>query len=475
MSGIERPSVEILVHTTAPSRGQDDARYRAMARAHLDFEPACRLTIDQSPDSEVEDEEPNSELQEEPESQASYRPDHESGPAVWLKVSSQDSHLEHLSPSQAIPDSPDLSFNSVLDNADSPIFRGRLGRLGKLPAGTQTVMQNSMDSWQPPPSIIADSQPDNDLAMAEVSSPTRMPELFLHQIESSKVRSLGVAQGVETGIQLSNANNQSQSLVKQEQARPITSSGSPLPTPKNLTEIRSHRVLRHRKQSTYPQCPEGTAKRKHLDLSSDPIHTSPCASDKKAANARSKIPPSSTRPQKLQRIEAAPEMITSPKAIDPPSSPAPSGFRSSFTSVLQVLPPPPVTSMGSLTPDGLRTESMEQLARKIPLHILYRPQHQARELRDMERGHWLVTCETWTDELRSATWDCLGTFIDKGQAGWGVWCVRDADFGTVRVYCWGAVVGYVYLLLYMASESKIKGTGACWIGGDGKVVIQMPS
>ena len=93
----------------------------------------------------------------------------------------------------------------------------------------------------------------------------------------------------------------------------------------------------------------------------------------------------------------------------------------------------------------------------------------------MERGHWLVTCKSWTEELRRTSWDCLGNFIQEGQAGWGVWCVRDEDFGIVRVYCWGAVVDYIYLLLYIASESKIKGTGACWIGGDGQAIIEMPS
>lgn len=111
----------------------------------------------------------------------------------------------------------------------------------------------------------------------------------------------------------------------------------------------------------------------------------------------------------------------------------------------------------------------------MPLHILYRPQHQTRDLRDLERGYWLIRCETWKEELRKRTWDCLGNFIAKGQAGWAVWCVREEDFGTVRVYCWGAIVGYIYLLLYMASENKIKGSSACWIGGDGQVVVTMPS
>jgi hypothetical protein len=123
----------------------------------------------------------------------------------------------------------------------------------------------------------------------------------------------------------------------------------------------------------------------------------------------------------------------------------------------------------------LVTESLRQLASKMPLSRLYRPQQQMRELRPMERGHWLIDCQGWKEELRGRHWDCLGNFIGKGQAGWGIWCVRDEEYKTVRVYCWGSLVGYIYLLLYMASESKIKGTGACWVGGDGQAIIRMPS
>ena len=38
-------SVEILVHTSAPSRGKDDGHYRALASAYLLFEPVTRLSL----------------------------------------------------------------------------------------------------------------------------------------------------------------------------------------------------------------------------------------------------------------------------------------------------------------------------------------------------------------------------------------------------------------------------------------------
>ena len=43
----------------------------------------------------------------------------------------------------------------------------------------------------------------------------------------------------------------------------------------------------------------------------------------------------------------------------------------------------------------------------------------------------------------------------------------------VRVYCWGEVVGYIYILLFMGSHRKIRGMDARWIDAGGEVVIRM--
>jgi hypothetical protein len=92
----------------------------------------------------------------------------------------------------------------------------------------------------------------------------------------------------------------------------------------------------------------------------------------------------------------------------------------------------------------------------------------------MERGHWLLDCDSWDEDLRRRCWNFLGDRIGKNLVGWGVWCVRDAEYSAIRVYCWGIIVDYIYLLLYLASEGKIKKIGASWIGGDGNVIIKMP-
>lgn len=94
--------------------------------------------------------------------------------------------------------------------------------------------------------------------------------------------------------------------------------------------------------------------------------------------------------------------------------------------------------------------------------------------------------------LQREFWEYLRGFVEGGQAGWGVTCFREDDegretvddgddddgraegLGVVRVYCWGEVVGHVYLLLFVASQSKVKRTGARWVDAGGLTVVEMP-
>ena len=116
----------------------------------------------------------------------------------------------------------------------------------------------------------------------------------------------------------------------------------------------------------------------------------------------------------------------------------------------------------------------------------------------------------------------------NGQAGWGTWCVReflpqeeeeqegekhedeegdqmmsavlasDSEKTTknstetdenhqaqqprqpkkgnkevVKVFCWGEVVGEIWLALFIGSKRKIKGTGARWVDASGEAVVVM--
>lgn len=477
MSGIERSHVEIFVHTSAPSRGEDDARYRALAQAYLDFEPANRMRPD-DPTVDVSQGGHTDILV--PESQASYRPDDEPE-TVSSSNTSSEGDLVNQQPSPQAQESTDLSFSSVLDNVHSPVIQQLLVTRSHFSAGTQT--QNSSDSWQPPPSTIADSQPEDNLTTTASDSPTKVLERYFHQMESSKVSSFGPSpRNPDESTGLPNASMHDNPSLRLPVAGISTapseiSSLSPL----GSMEVQPDAPRGSGKSIPYSQDSRDALKICHFESSSDPAQTSSGARKQQVINVFGSQTLNATRPSLTQPIDKtlAETAIQSKRTAlaSAPTQPSQlsSSFKVSYASVLEIRPPPPAISMSPLTTDMLRTPSLGQLERKMPLHILYRPQHQTRDLRDLERGYWLIRCETWKEELRKRAWDCLGNFIAKGQAGWAVWCVREEDFGTVRVYCWGAIVGYIYLLLYMASENKIKGSSACWIGGDGQVVVTMPS
>lgn len=118
-----------------------------------------------------------------------------------------------------------------------------------------------------------------------------------------------------------------------------------------------------------------------------------------------------------------------------------------------------------------------------------------------------VNPNTWDRELFSRFWGFLEDLIAKeGRAGWGVWCVLereervvesgadrdlvpdrgcdlhhptphlpnpDAGNFALKVYTWGEIAPHIYLLLYLASERRIRGMGAQWRDASEGVVIQM--
>jgi hypothetical protein len=467
------------VHTSAPSRGQDDTRYRALAHAYLAFEPANRTALDELSQSYSQDEQTDSGLREEPESQASYRPDDEPEVVPSSVASYQNGQLSQIPLSQSL-DTTDLSFNSVLDNADSPVFRERLvARAHPAPARhAQTETQNSSDSWQQPPSTIADSQPENNLASETRPSPTKVPWASLRQMEGPRDSSSGSRLPALGKIAPSNTEAESQAEMEVTESMDL----SPIiifPTAQRSTRDDRRAHSSHDHGASFPQGSRDTMKRKHSALSSSQPDTSSSVPEGGPSKVQDKSSAKTRKSKQFHKPERSldtmqPEEKT-PTQVATQSSLTSSASRASYASVLEIRGPPPVTSMAKLTLDMLSTPSLDQLAQKMPLDVLFRPQTQTRELHAMERGYWSVNFKAWNEDLRGRAWDCLGNFVGKGQAGWAVWCFREEDFGDARVYCWGAIVGQIYLLLYMASESKIKWSGATWRGGDGQPVITMPS
>ncbi|RDW60263.1 hypothetical protein BP5796_11869 [Coleophoma crateriformis] len=581
----DRKGVEILIHTGAPSRGQDDARYRSFARAFLDFEPSKRIRLvdeyegeqtagpDELADSQLRDELLLS-TQERPGSE-SYKPGGIDEDAVSTQYSTQFNFelegfesQEHIGnqrgPSLSqyrdvrrtsksmVIESPQLSFNSIMDNADSPPLR--FSRPAVPAKETGRSSQTSEDSsWRAPPSVVEESQPEVVKTRKLLSSPTRVLELYLQHFNtpepsssaprrSGRIAARQATTCVTSSIdsialpQSSNeqSNIQSSPPVVREPSKippgfPISlptsadavdlSSESPLMiraaspmssknsaqsplrelsqtrgsfacsfsvsfesegVPDSIVRSASAPVINPSEldsevprsvQRIIPESP--SLKRRHTDphftaqLSSSPeIHN--LSPNNQHVNKRQCLPNALDRSQKCavnHQKKGSPLKSTPPllSATDPNSY------------YIEIRPPAPPASTADLTPDSLITKSLEGLAQRMRLPVLFRPREQTRPLRPLERGYWRVNWQLWTPELRERNWSCLSNYVGKGGAGWGVWCTRDDDFRMFRVYCWGQIVGHIYLLLYTSSESKIRGTGACWIDGSGEVVITMPS
>ncbi|PVH87541.1 hypothetical protein DL98DRAFT_509786 [Cadophora sp. DSE1049] len=490
MAGIARKNVEILVHTTAPSRGQDDARYRRMAEAYLNFQPATRQMIEfkeQGSKNAAEklDMEAGNQLQEElfqatQASSASYRPDENSSE----DEDAYESMVEHrLSPSQEQLHSPSMSFRSAADNADSPVFQARITQYeDDLPVLRRSQELAVADSFVAPPSEIPDSQPEVHNAMIVFSSPTRMLELYLQNQESQGTRS--------TPDKSPGRSDKTSSLELPSGLRGALSSSPDQgltpssPSPVKGPGRRSERILQSR--SLNPPSTQDTAlnlKRKWASSSSEDSHSS-SAPPKSAVPSRSQDPTSSqplpARLEKRARLEPPnTRAIASSQPIPTSSKPAATPNTSSFLAPglwweqLEIRPKPPVTSTAELIAEMFITPHLAMIAKRMPPSN-YSPVLQKRDLREMERGYWLLECEGWDEDLLQRCWNTLGRCIGRDLVGWGVWCMRDKDFKSIRVFCWGVVVRHIYLLLYMASENRIRKAGARWIGGDGEMIIQMP-
>jgi len=486
MERIADRNVEILVHATASSRGQDDARYRALTRAYLNFTPQSRQILEEEPpdhviqhldtkaDNQLQDELRQS-TQEVHESAASYQPDDED--EIGEGGSSEHHILDQLEISQL--DSPILSFNSVMDNADSPAFRGTI-TCDKDVSGIRgnTYTQDSSDSWRPPPSTIADSQPEVDRPLLAFSSPTRVLQLILQNMESSEEGSSTASRlQEERGVEISPGNISNNHLGSSFESERMPSSPSPVKYSERLLQ----QILVNRSHECPSTQDADLGSKRKCAGSSPELSSSALVARVVETPLPDHNPARSPKRQRIEPMSSATNNKTEdiassrlPRILNssPPTNSVAAASSPTWSHSLEIRPNPPPTSSAELTPEMLITDKLHQLAEKIPAFI-YCPKEQVRDLRPMERGYWRVDCQKWDDALRARCWNCLGISIGKQQVGWGVWCTRDEGYRTLRVYCWGIIVSHIYLLLNLSSERKIKGTGACWIGGDGEPVIKM--
>lgn len=142
-----------------------------------------------------------------------------------------------------------------------------------------------------------------------------------------------------------------------------------------------------------------------------------------------------------------------------------------------VYPPAPVVSV----------EQPIKLPSQITIHLAtvkaqsaarFRPSMRLRTLRRDERGYWLIQCSAWPAQLQYEFWDTLSENVTSGRLGWSTTLHRDPSSSLglehIRLYCWGEVVEYMWLMLWDCSYGKIVGTEARWMDADGIAVLMLP-
>ncbi|KFZ20601.1 hypothetical protein V501_00029 [Pseudogymnoascus sp. VKM F-4519 (FW-2642)] len=212
--------LEILVHTTAPSLGHEDALYRSLAAAYLDFEPQGRIDLheeddissgndelggDESPERQLRADIRNSQSNEDQRDMFSNGLD-SCLPASQLSSAPRREYLTRskitTAPSSAIQ-FLDISFTSV-DGMNSPRFRARdLNR--SRDAGQKGVEKGMQREQQTSRSIIgllaeqvgprretggtSTSQLESSPSIPTCSTPSVIRDTFLSQFESPRYSS----------------------------------------------------------------------------------------------------------------------------------------------------------------------------------------------------------------------------------------------------------------------------------------------
>lgn len=477
MAQFQSPEVEILIHITAPSRAADDEKCRSLAFAYLDFEPAASLPTSSAPligsVGSV--------------GSGAGRSDH--GHYILQQQQTSQGRSQHdprLSGQVALFESPMASFQSVLDNANSPriVTRNRARLMQASPEFMRS--QATQSTWQSPPSMVEDSIPQNHVTSTAFTSPTRVLEHYLQAFDSSSqahTRSSGANSEqiiAGTPVRPQDSQGDKENHRQNPESTPVIPRtpfpATPVQQGGHLDQQITKNELGARNdlpdtRSVISQSSEGAIEETTLDSSFGIPPVGRADSEPLPSRKAQEVAADST-PRQLARTSSDTGPRTSVRKTTVVTVDFLASHGLKYESLELYAPDPPV-STSLVEPQGLVTPNLGRLAKSLETEKPFLPKEQTRELRPTERGYWLLDCATWSAELKRDCWAFLANYIGTGAAGWGVSCRRDADFRWVRTYCWGTVVPHIYQLLYLATQREVLFTGAAWVGGDGETVVVM--
>ncbi|KAI1356505.1 hypothetical protein F5Y01DRAFT_79303 [Xylaria sp. FL0043] len=460
----DQPDVEILVHIGAPSRAVHDAQYRSLAAAYLAFEPTGIVHF--SPGSGHDSSSNSSQ-----------------GGRLEPWVADDEESFIPLSDERTAPfRSPQASFRSVVDNADSPRMRVRVREMPENAFIQQTPVSATQATWQTPPSVVQDSHPMNHADFSSLTSPTRVLENYLQYFESPSCSPRRDSQNSRLRASRRRASRHNGRRLSPRNMVPCTPQMIPCTPPvQSITEPSSaSKGVSESQASSQPKPPEVPP----VDPVDDNIieETTFLSSPQVSALTRADSEPL----PKKRRLELATESHALARTT---SDIGPRSFTDHKTSVtvsflsshgftyesLEIRSPEPPTAESYIGPEELITPGLQKLGHDVGLPSRFRPKEQTRELTPYERGYWLLDCSSWDAQLKRNAWAFLANYIGTGIAGWGVWCKRDDDFRELKAYCWGAVVAHIYYVLWLSSHREIVFTGSSWADAEGAKVIAMGS
>lgn len=448
--------VEILIHIGAPSRATDDERYRSLAAAYLAFEPMEVIHISSQNSHD-------------------HSKQYDNPPRQWM-AGDGDRRITSLNDIAGSFESPQASFRSVVDNADSPRMRMRHAVSQQVPVlATQA-------SWQTPPSVVQDSHPMNHTEFPSLTSPTRVLENYLQDFESPSGSSKHEPQ---TSRPAAPTGHNSQHESHRSSPRGVVAdTPQMIPCTPWVENVESEPTFKggegqgnqNNNVLKQPQVPLG-----HDDPDDEIVEETRFLSSSQLSTLTRAGSEPGPRSRRLESLTNPHALARASSDINPRSSfldKAPVGFSflesHGFTyETLEIRAPDPPTSEPYIEPQDLITRGLQKLGRDVGLPARFRPKAQKRELRPFERGYWLLDCSSWEPRLKHDAWAFLANYIGTGEAGWGVWCKRDPDFGGLRVYCWGSIVPHIYYLLWLSSQGEISFTGSSWVDADGTKTIVM--
>ncbi|MCJ1280882.1 hypothetical protein MMC26_000199 [Xylographa opegraphella] len=402
--------LEILVHISAPSRVVDDGKYRKQALAFLNFEALPGSDTEPAKETPVQLVPVTPYLQSLGRHASLARHGKDKGGEQTSKDALVESTFYDEAPwSGSVPATtyhrsrvPATMYTTprVVVDRTPAVARPQTAPVPASPSlQGMTHRRSQSDSWQTPPSVVPDSQPDN-------------------------------------------------SQLKRSFPAPVSFSSSAGLSSPSAKRQRSYPAIEPQLECT--QSSAGSAE----DI-----------------------------------VGAGSSLVTDSSPTWATPSPASPGSSANFR--VEVHAPPPKTSLASFTTHV--TPSLAMIEERLPLNKLFKPPIKTRELRALERGYWQLSLDHQVPiDEREKFWQFLEQFIAEGRAGWGVWAEklkstrrvmhgqpllegepRNAEDEIVRVYCWGEVVGYIYIFLFMGSHRRIRGMDAMWIDAGGEVVVRM--